>query len=170
MVALTLPQEVLEVLATLHPDPAWAIVQLVTPMLRDGAERRRTTPHAALAEIVHLPGRRSLIVVQPQVFTLLPGVSMIPLADGRAFLAMDGVGGIADLELAILDRLAITPADTLEHTRLTQVREILRKWRVDPDLLFRTKSIIVVEGVSSVGRRPLTTLDTVDDATPEPVT
>jgi hypothetical protein len=87
---------------------------------------------------------------------------VIPLADGRAFLAMDGAGGIADLELAILDQLAVTPAETPEHECLTQVREIVRQWRLDPDLVFRTKSLIVVEAVSSVGRRPLMALDTVD--------
>jgi hypothetical protein len=157
-----LPEEVLDALTTLHPDPGWAIVQLAEPMLRDGAERHRTRHRAPLAEIVHLPGRRSLIVVQPQVFTPLRGVSMIPLSDGRAFLTMDGGGGIADLELAILDQMAVTPADTVEHTRLTQVRELVRSWRLDPGLVFRTRSIIVVEGVSRVERRALTTLDALE--------
>ena len=87
---------------------------------------------------------------------------MIPLSDGRAFLAMEGGSGIADLELAILDQLGVTPVDTVEHTRLTQARDIVRSWRLDPRLVFRIRSIIVVEGVSSVERRALTTLNAVE--------
>jgi hypothetical protein len=89
---------------------------------------------------------------------------MIPLADGRAFLAMDGGGGIADLELAILDQLAVTPPQTPEHTCLAEAREIVRTWRLTPGLVFRSKSIIVVEGASGAGRGPLMTLDIVDAA------
>lgn len=162
LVALTLPEEVLDALGTLHRDPGWAIVQLVEPILRDSPNRRPPRPPAALVELVHLPGRRSLIVVQPQAFTPLRGVSTIPLADGRAFLAFDHAGGIADLEVAILDQLEVTPARSPERKRLMRVRDIVRAWRHHPGLVFRTRSIIVVEGVGAVARRPLATLETVD--------
>jgi hypothetical protein len=161
VVALTLPKEVLDALGMLHRDPGWAIVQLVEPILRDRPYRRRARP-PALVELVHLPGRRSLIVVQPQAFTPLRGVSTIPLADGRAFLAFDHSGGIADLEVAILDQLEITPARSPERKRLMRVRDIVRAWRHDPGLVFRTKSIIVAEGPSAGACRPLATLETVD--------
>jgi hypothetical protein len=162
VVALTLPKEALDALGTVHPDPGWAIVQLVEPILRDGPSRRRPRPPAALVELVRLPGRRSLIVVQPQAFTPLRGVSTIPLADGRAFLAFDHAGGIADLEVAILDQLEVAPARSLERKRLTRLRDIVRAWRHDPGLVFRTKSIIVVEGAGAGAGRPLATLETVD--------
>jgi len=161
VVALTLPEEVLDALRTLHQDPGWAIVQLVEPILSAGARRRRPKGPAALAELVHLPGRRALIVVQPQVFTRLGGVSTIPLADGRAFLAFDHAGGLADLEVAILDQLEVAPARSVERTQLMQVRDILRAWRRNPGLVFRTKSIIVVEGAGGE-RRPLATLEALD--------
>jgi hypothetical protein len=162
VVALTLPKEVLDALRMLHRDPGWAIVQLVEPILRDGPYRRRPRPSAALVELVHLPGRRSLIVVQPQALTPLPGVSTIPLSDGRAFLAFDHSGGIADLEVAILDQLEVTPARSAERKRLMRVRDIVRAWRQDPGLVFRTKSIIVAEGAGAGACRPLATLETVD--------
>ena len=117
---------------------------------------------------MHLPGRRSLIVVQPQVFTPLRGVSTIPLADGRAFLAFDHAGGIADLEVAILDQLEVTPARSPERTRLMEMRDVIRAWRHDPGLVFRTKSIIVVEGIDAVARCALATLETADATTTSP--
>jgi hypothetical protein len=162
VVALTLPEEVLEALSTLNPDPGWAIVELVRPMLHAGKKRPRIQAETAVAELAHLPGRRSLIVVQPHVFSSLRGVSVIPLADGRAFLAMDGAGGIADLELAILDQLETTPATSPEHRGLVQARDVIRKWRTDPSIVVRTKSIIVVEGPRSVPRVPLTNLGVLD--------
>lgn len=158
VVALTLPEEVLDALRTIHRDPGWAIVQLVEPILSHSARRRRPKGPRALAELVHLPGRRSLIVVQPHVFTRLRGVSTIPLADGRAFLAFDRGGGLADLEIAILDELEVTAPRGAERTQLMQVRDIVRAWRRDPGLVCRVKSIIVVEGVAGVERGPLTTL------------
>ena len=54
---------------------------------------------------MQLPGQRALILVQPEAFRRLKGVSIIPLADGRGFLALEANRGVADLELAVLDRL-----------------------------------------------------------------
>jgi hypothetical protein len=154
VVALTLPQDVLDSLRTLHPDPGWAIVQLVESTLGDCAKRPPREPKA-LAELAHLPGKRGLILVQPKLFNRLRGVSTLPLADGRAFLAFDQAQGLADLEVAILDKLEGIPRDSGQHAQLMQIRDILRAWRRDPGLAFRTKSIIVVEGTAAVQRRPL---------------
>lgn len=115
---------------------------------------------------MHLPGRRALIVVQPQVFTPLRGVSLIPLADGRAFLAFDHAGGLADLEVAILDQLELLPLKSAERASLLQLRDIVRAWRRDPGLAFRVRSIIVVEGVGGVERRSLAALKPEPAGTP----
>jgi hypothetical protein len=56
LVALTLPDDVLTWLKTIHPDPAWAIVKL-----HEQASRRRRP--IALAELVQLPERRALVLV-----------------------------------------------------------------------------------------------------------
>ncbi len=162
MVALTLPEEVLDALGTVHQDTGWAIVQLVEGRLTDGARESRTRALAPLAELVHLPGGRALIVVQPRLFTGLRGVSTILLADGRAFLALDHQGGIADLELAILDLLEELPARSRERAQLIQVRNLVRTWRRGSGLVFRTKSIIVAEGAADTERRPLATLETAE--------
>ena len=54
---------------------------------------------------MQLPGKRALILVKPDVFAGLNGVSVIPLSDGRGFLALDVGRGLADLEVAVVDRL-----------------------------------------------------------------
>lgn len=165
VVALTLPEDVLDLLRTFHRDPGWAIVRLVESTFGDGAGRRASREPIALAELVHLPGRRGLIVVQPQAFKRLRGVSTIPLADGRAFLAFDQAGGLADLEVAILDALEVAPRDSGDHAQLTQIREIVRAWRRDKRLAFRTKTIIVVQGLGVRERGLLTPLQDIKAAT-----
>jgi hypothetical protein len=165
VIALTLPEDVVERLRGIHRDVGWAIVRLVESTWM-GRPAARPAPSAAapLAELVHLPGKRALIVVQPQVFKGLRGIATIPLTDGRAFLALDQGNGFADLELAILDRLEGSRAQTPRLGQLQEVRDIVRAWRRDPGLAFRTKSIIVVESVAQAERRPLSALQAVNGA------
>ena len=147
LIALTLPDDVLTSLRTIHHDPAWAVVRLVESTIARKVQRR---PVPALAELVHLPGKRGLIVVQTNLFGRLRGISTIPLADGRAFLAFDHPAGLADLEVAILDRLGSVGAASAETTQLKQILETVRGWRRHRHFVFRTKSIIVVESSASV--------------------
>lgn len=153
IIALSLPDDVLTALRTLHPDPGWAIVQLVERSLGSATEDRRCSPPAAVAELVHLPGSRALIVVQPHAFARMRGVATIALADGRAFLAFDQPSRLADLEVAILDQMEAATS-VAQREDLTQAREIVRAWRKDSDLVFRPMSILVVERGAGE-RRPL---------------
>jgi len=155
LVALTLPQDVLRALSTIHQDPAWAVVQLVETLFSNRDAQRQSKAPAAMAELVHLPGKRGLIVVQPKPFAHLRGVSTIPLADGRAFLAFDQAAGLSDLEVAIVDKREATPTSRQEHGRLTEILRAVRGWRRDRSLVFRTKSIIVVESAAGFERTPL---------------
>src|SRR5262249_41811782 len=107
------------------------------------------------SELVAVGGRRSLIVVNSDVFHYLPGVNIIPLNDNRAFLALAPGHDMSDLELAVLDRLAESTAVGRERQALERLRSQLREWRRDPSLRCETKSIIVVDRVngSRGGRR-----------------
>jgi hypothetical protein len=158
VVALTLPKDVLDSLRTLHADPGWAIVRLVEAQLGDSPRGRATKEPKPLAELVHLPGKRGLILVQSAAFKQLRGVSTVPLADGRAFLAFDEEGGLAQLEVAILDALDGKRSDNAPHAQLLQMRDIVRGWRRDRRLAFRAKSILIVEGLAAVERGPLAPL------------
>lgn len=143
LVALTLPEDVVRWLKGIHADPAWAIVSLFETGMR-GARRRHLDARAN-PELLQLPGRRALIVVNPQSYRNLPGVSVIPMAADRAFLALEAERGIADLELAILDRLEDSRATSEERRQLRRLRAQVRDWRRSKDLGFSTRSIILVE-------------------------
>ncbi len=148
LVTLTLPDDVIAWLKTLHHDPAWAIVKL-----HDRASRAHKP--VALAELVQLPGRRALILVNTEAFKPLPGISVIPLADGRGLLALDAGRGVADLELAVIDRLEAPDASPAERETLTALRQRLREWR-QAGVRFETRSIILAHrGPEGTGGRPL---------------
>lgn len=158
VVALTLPQEVLGALRTIHRDPGWAIVQLVERFLGDDAYRPRLRRPREVAELVHLPGARALILVQPQVFERMRDIALIPLADGRAFLAFDKAGGLADLEVAILDRMESEAPTGARRLQMIEARSIVRGWRRDRRLAFRTMRILLAEAVGTAERRLLPAL------------
>ena len=142
LLAVTLPDDVVEWLQEINPDPAWAIVSLFEQQHRRPPARETTHPDVQLVEV---GPRRALIVVQQSAFVALPGVSVVPLGAGRAFLALEPGKGIAELELAVIDRLEETELDESEARILTSLRRHLRDWRTDKALHFSTRSIIVVE-------------------------
>jgi hypothetical protein len=146
LVALTLPDDVLQWLRSIHPDAGWAIVSLFQ------AARRRTRPaeppaiqRPPAAELVRLAGQRALIVVDPAAFAGVPGIIVLPLEMGRGFLALEEGRGLADLELAVADSLEDGSPDEDRQRELAVIRRQLREWRKARDLRFTTRSIIVAE-------------------------
>lgn len=111
-----------------------------------------------VADLVQLPGQRALILVQPEPFKNLKGVSVIPLADGRGLLALDAGRGVSDLELAVIDRLDAKTLSTEEREALSHLRLLLRQWRQE-GVRFESRSIIVAHrGRSTEEARPLAPL------------
>jgi hypothetical protein len=139
LVTLTLPEDVVAWLATVDQDLGWAVVKLHERSIKG----RRSRP-AQVADLVQLPGQRALILVQPEYFQNLTGVSIIPLADGRGFLALEPGRGVSDLELAVIDRLESSSLSPSEREALTQLRVLLRQWRQD-GVRFESRSIIVAQ-------------------------
>lgn len=155
VVALTLPEDTVEWLHGIHPDLGWAIVRLhrTASRRRTGGAARRVPP----AELAFLPGQRALIVVRPDLVASLPGVSTIPLEDGRAFLALDAGHGIADLELALRDRIEdLGPRAVAKG--LLELAERIRTWRRDATLAIRSRAVIVIEHSTGVVSGPLVPL------------
>jgi hypothetical protein len=138
--SVSLPADVIEWLETLDPDPAWAIVSLF-----EKASRRHApgAPRVG-AELLQLPGRRALILVAPDVFDGLSGVSVIRLSDGRGFLALQAGKGYADLELAVVDMIDAVNVTPGRRKALVEVRKQLRDLRLS-GLAFEARSILVVE-------------------------
>jgi hypothetical protein len=144
LLTISLPADVVAWLRKLDPDPAWAIVSLFERATKKTRGELRT------AELVQLPGKCALILVRPDVFSGLSGVSVVPLSDGRGFLALDSGRGIADLEVAVVDKLDVPALAAEQRAALTEVRQLLRDWR-QQGLQFVTRSILVVEQ-QSVGQ------------------
>jgi hypothetical protein len=147
VVTMTLPEDVLEWLRKLHPDPAWGVVKLFERSQQLGG---RSPGARQVAELVPLPRGRSLILVQPDALRHVKGVAVIPLADGRGFLALEPGRGLPDLELALLDRLEASDLSADERTALLHMREIFRGWR-QQGVRFEERAILVAERASHRG-------------------
>ena len=143
LVALTLPEEVVRGLHKVHPDLAWAVVKLFEKL----PEHTAAPEPQHGPELARIAARHSLIVVNPQILKSLPGVSIVPLAGDRAFLALDPGRGVTDLELAVGDRLEDPSVTVGERKALKDLRAQLRSWRHDRSLRFHARTIIVVERV-----------------------
>jgi hypothetical protein len=153
-VAITLPAEVVRGLRRHNPDLAWAIVQLYERSAKRFIDRQPDRPDS---ELVSVADGRSLIVVNRDVLKQLPGVSVIPLHDDRAFLAFDRDASVADLELAIVERLANRSLSVRERKALTELRTHVQRWRHDPQLHCAMRSIIVLEKAGVARRRSRST-------------
>lgn len=142
VVAITLPEQVVRGLRKHHPDLAWAVVSL----FERASKLRKVDGHPPSdAALVSVGGRRSLIVVNRDVVNTLPGVNIIPLHGDRAFLALEPGRGMSDLDLAVIDRLAMPSTEARERKALVRLRGLLRKWRGDRTLRIETRAIIVLE-------------------------
>lgn len=153
LVTLTLPRDAIEWLSTIDDDLAWAVVKL-----HERAVRRSSARQIELAGLFQVPGNRALILVRPDHFQKLRGVSLIPLADGRAFLALDPTKGVVDLEVAVVDRLASRQVGEAERDALTRLRDLLQAWRLQ-GIHFESRSIVIARRPSGPGQsRPLSAL------------
>ena len=148
VVALTLPEEVVRGLGKIHPDLGWSIVAL----FEKSPTKSRPAEEQPDVELVAIGERQSLIAVNCEVLKSLPGINIIPLSGNRAFLALEPTHGMADLELAVIDRLERAPSDQKERNVLMKFRAQLRAWRRDNSLRFHTRSIIVVERTNRAER------------------
>ena len=164
VVALTLPEDAIRELRRLHHDIGWAIVKLLEAAKPVSASAAREEQPDV--ELVDVGERRALIVINLEVFRMLPGVNIIPFNGNRAFLALDAGRGMSDLELAVIDRLGEPAIESRERRALMTLRGQLTNWRRDRLLQLHTRAIIVIErlsqtpsegqgkGASSGARRP----------------
>ena len=138
--SVSLPEDVIRWLEAIDPDPAWAIVTMFEKARQRAGAVRPEQP----AELGQLPGKRALILVSPDVFDGIEGVSVIRLSDGRGFLALEAGKGYADLELAVADRVDAPGVSPSQRQALARLRQQLREWR-QSGLRFEARSILVVD-------------------------
>jgi len=141
LISITLPRDVIDWLSTMDDDIGWAIVKMYE---RASKSRAKDT---SVAQMVRFPGNRALILVRSDLIREMPGISPIPLTDGRAFLALDAGKGAADLELLVLDRIDDQKIRAEERDALIELRALLKTWRQE-GIRFESRSIIVAHGTT----------------------
>lgn len=155
LVTLTLPDDVVAWLNAVDSDLGWAVVKLHERSLKTEHKRQNS-----LADLVQLPAGRALILIKPEPFQNLKGISIIPLADGRGFLALEPGKGVADLEIAVIDRLDAKGLEASEQSALQFLRQQLRQWRQE-GTEFESRAIVVAKRRQVRGRAlaPLSTAE-----------
>ena len=138
-VTVTLPEDVLMRLATVHVDIGRAIVALTE---RNGRGR---PPVARPAEIAAY-GNHAVIVVNPaKALRRLPGVQLVPIGNGRALISLDQRYALSQLELDLRDALERPSLNQPERAILQAIGDILRNARRSPQLVATQRTIIVLE-------------------------
>ena len=134
---MTLPEHVLDALASLDQDLGRAIVRLAQPLI---GERRH--PPAELATF----GRHSVIVVRPsRTLEKRTGIELIHLPDGRALISFDRSKTIPGLELVIADALDDPTLSAVDREVFQAVAGILKSARRADNVELLQRHVIVLE-------------------------
>lgn len=137
VVSLTLPESLIASLSNVHADLGMAVASLVR---RDAIAAPRPS-----AELVVF-GRRAVISVRPTAaLERRLGVELVPLADGRALIALETPVTLAELELRIADTLEDDTLQADEREVFETLRGILRDARRSSDVTLLRRNIIVLQ-------------------------
>ena len=145
-VTVTLPDDVLARLSSIHADVGSAIVNLV--------ERRSPArlPSILPAEVSRY-GNRAVIVVAPsRALRRLTGVQLVPVGDGRALISLSPSTSISSLELQVRDAIERLKATDPDRHGLQLLADILRRSRDARGFTSEARTIIVL--ASKQRRRP----------------
>lgn len=143
-VTVTLPEDVLERMSTIHADVGSAIVNMVQ---RTAPARLQPIRSAEVARF----GNHAVIIVTPsRALKRLRGVQLVPIGDGRALISLASSMSISAFELQVRDALEREDVQRREREVLKSVADILRHGRASRDMAFESRTIIVL--ASKVGR------------------
>jgi len=139
-VTLTLPDDVIATLESIDKDLGQAVVRMALPLT---AEVFAYAP----AELFKYGDSAVIVVKRMAVLERIPGVTLVPLPDGRALISLDESLSLADLELKLRDtidedRSLASPAD---RAALTTIADILKSARRTRGLRVVRRSIIVLQ-------------------------
>ena len=119
--------------------------QTSLPVLRSRPSPRRRERRLAR----RVPSDATSLALPERSHTGRGDVSLVPLGQGRAFLAFPKQKTAESLELALIDRLEAGGLLDAQRERYAAFRDILRRWRLDANLTFDERSIVVVERKAS---------------------
>jgi hypothetical protein len=151
LITMTLPEDVIAVLRARDSDLAQAIVGLVG---RDGRKSSKRIDRAPeVVNLVQIARGRFLITIDSRVVGRLPQCELVPFGRGTSFFALEPRRGLADLALAVVDRLDEPNVGANERAALIRVRRAIRTWMRDKSFSYETRAIVVIKRGSSVPRR-----------------
>jgi hypothetical protein len=99
-----------------------------------------------LAELTRY-GDAAVIVITPvEALRRIPGVTLVPLPDGRALISLEGALTTPDFELSVRDVLDENrDMEVKDRSTLASIVEILKTARRTPGISVRQRSIIVLQ-------------------------
>jgi hypothetical protein len=134
---LTLPENILAVLASIDPDPSRAIVRLAT--------RKPATNGKPPAELAIFGDQAVITIRRTPALERRTGIHLVPLPDGRALISFDHPTTTAELELTIMDALARERLDAEEREVFEAIVAILQDARRTGDVTLHRRNIVVLE-------------------------
>jgi len=139
VVAVTLPEDVIDRLAALDTDLGTAIVRLID-------RHPGVTAPAAFAAEVASYGAHAVIVVPPfRKLGKLAGVELVPIGGNRALISLDGAHRVPQFELALRDALDHDDMTSSERRTLDGIADILRDARRSGKVTIAERTIIVLQ-------------------------
>ena len=143
-VTLTLPDDVIERLQQVDGDLGRAVVRLAL-------SRQPHTP--AVRVDVAAFGSRAVILVPPaRALAALPGVELVPIADGRMLIALDDSLSEADFELLIRDALDRGELESADAGLFGALAQVLRDARRDTRVTLRRILVLRARGGARLAR------------------
>ena len=141
---LTLPEDVIAALTEVDDDVSRAIVRIAQPLIAD------VVPHAPAELAKH--GNSAVIVIRPvAALERIPGVTLVPLPDGRALISLDDDMTIYEFELKLRDALDDHEhGDRADRSVMASIAEILKSARQTRSVELHQRRIIVLR----TNRRP----------------
>ena len=138
-VTLTLPDDVITALTGVDSDLSRAVVRLSQPLLKDVVIR----PPAELSKY----GDSAVIVTRRlPALNRMPGVSLVPLPDGRALISLDEAMSVHEFELKLSDAIdAGADLEPWERAAMSSIREILKSARQSKAITVYQRCIIVLQ-------------------------
>lgn len=142
-ITLTLPEDVIAALTSVDEDLSRAVVRLTQPLVADVVPM----PPAELSKY----GDSAVIVIKPvEALRRIPGVTLVPLPDGRALISLEGTMTTPDFELKIRDVLDESNLEAGDRSVITSIVEILKSARRTRGVEVRQRSIIVLQTAGRV--------------------
>jgi len=142
-VTLTLPEDVIARLAAVDPDLGRAVVRLSMSQ-----EPPATSPVVEVAAF----GTRAVILVPPlRRLSDLPGVELVPVADGRVLISLEDPMTEESFELQIRDALEEATLTAQERTVFETLARVLREARAATRVTLRR--ILVLRALPVARRR-----------------